>query len=66
MISEVENKEGNEMTSLEIKEKMEKLSFEDCETLFINLEVGHSMRDLVMDRMERIDIGRFEKWLDRE
>ena len=49
---------------MEMAEKrIQGLNWEECELLFTNLEAGHEMIDLIMDRMEDIDEERFNKWL---
>lgn len=40
------------------------LSFEECITLYEKLPKGNPMIDLVFDRMEELDVDRFDAWLD--
>lgn len=40
------------------------LTFEDCISLFNKLPSGHPMIDLVFDQMEKLDVDRFDAWLD--
>ena len=40
------------------------LNFEDCINLYNKLPKGNPMIDLVFDRMEELDIDRFDAWLD--
>lgn len=48
----------------EAKEKMELLNFEECIILHDRLPKGHVLRNLACDRMEKLDIDRFDLWLD--
>ena len=45
------------------KELLSKLSFEECISLYEQLDAGNPMIDLVFERMEEIDPERFEEWL---